>query len=191
MNNKLILGSSSPRRQELLRQVHIPFLVRTTDVDESSIQETNPQEMVKQLALLKAESVRRENPKEVVLTADTIVCFEDEILGKPKNKEEAFEMLTMLSGKEHDVFTGVSIQSSTDQQVFFEKTKVAFWPLSPEEIEWYIATGEPFDKAGAYGIQGSGSIFVKKIIGDYFNVVGLPISRVVRELRRFSIYPEA
>lgn len=190
MAAKLILASSSPRRQELLRQVHIPYKIRTTEVDELSLNENNPQKIVQQLALIKAESAMRQNLKEVILAADTIICYQDRILGKPNNKEEAMDMLSMLSGNEHEVYTGVAIQSTADLYVFFEKTKVTFWPLSPEEIEWYIETKEPFDKAGAYGIQGSGAIFVKKIVGDYYNVVGLPISRVVRELRRFSIYPE-
>lgn len=190
MKVKLVLASTSPRRQQLLKQVQIPFTVRTANIDESTIVRDNPTEKVKQLAMEKARRVSFHKPNEIILAADTIVCFDDHILGKPTDKQEAIQMLSMLSGREHDVYTGVAIKTPDRITTFYDQTKVAFWPLSLEEIEWYASTEDPYDKAGAYGIQSIGAIFVKKIIGDYYNVVGLPLSRVVRELRKFSIYPE-
>lgn len=185
----LILASSSPRRQQLLKQVNIPFQVRIPNVDESAILATDPVEKVKQLAMMKAKHVPFHNENEVILAADTVVAFERTIFEKPKDKTEAYQMIAALSGNAHDVYTGVMIRSQDDERIFVERTQVVFWPLTQEEIEWYISTSDPYDKAGAYGIQSLGSMFVKEIAGDYYNVVGLPISRVVRELRDFSIYP--
>lgn len=187
MQNKLILASSSPRRQELLKQVNIPFTAQATNVDESQITTSDPEQKVKQLALLKGRSMSITD--QVVLAADTVVSYNREIFEKPQNKTEAFNMISALSGNVHEVFTGVLIRSSDREVVFAERTEVEFWPLSKEEIDWYISTDEPFDKAGAYGIQSIGAMFVKRIIGDYYNVVGLPISRVVRELRNFDVFP--
>ncbi len=189
--NKLILASSSPRRQELFKQVNIPFAVRLPKVDESQIIAHDPIEKVKQLAMEKGKNVAMREPNEVILAADTVVAYKQTIFEKPKNREEAFHMISTLSGKAHDVFTGVMIRSSNEERVFVEQTKVVFWPLSNSEIDWYVSTNEPYDKAGAYGIQSLGALFVKEIIGDYYNVVGLPLSRVVRELSEFSIYPNA
>lgn len=190
MTNKLILVSSSPRRQELLNQVKIPFTIRKPDVDESQIKSSDPVEKVKQLALLKGKNVPLHCEDEVILSADTVVSFHQTIFGKPKDSQEAAQMITAFSGNVHEVFTGVMIRSHDDEIVFVERTKVEFWPLSKEEIDWYVATNEPYDKAGAYGIQSLGAMFVKQIIGDYYTVMGLPISRVIRELRRFSVYAE-
>lgn len=187
--NKLILASSSPRRQELIKQVKIPFTVRTPNIDESLIIAKDPVERVTQLATIKGRNVPIQDENEVILAADTVVAYKQTIFEKPKNREEAFQMISALSGDVHDVFTGVMIRSDHEERVFVERTKVVFWPLTPEEIEWYVSTNDPYDKAGAYGIQSLGSIFVKEIIGDYYNVVGLPLSRVVRELKHFLIYP--
>ena len=190
MSKQLILASSSPRRQGLLEQVNIPFTIRKPDIDESQIKTNEPFEKVRQLAIRKAQKVQIENDDKVILTADTVVSYNQTIFEKPKTKEEAYKMIASLSGEIHEVFTGVMIKSLHNDFVFVERTKVEFWPLSADEIDWYISMKDPYDKAGAYGIQSYGAKFVKQIFGDYYNVVGLPISRVVRELRNFSIYPE-
>ncbi|HLR51313.1 MAG TPA: Maf family protein [Candidatus Avamphibacillus sp.] len=187
MPNHLILASSSPRRQALLKQVNIPFSIRKPDVDESKITMSDPMERVKQLAELKSNVTPLLNKDEVILSADTVVSYDNEILEKPKDKVDALRMLSLLSGSTHEVFTGVTIRSADRKITFAEKTEVDFWPLSSSEMDRYIATGEPDDKAGSYGIQGAGAMFVKKINGDFYNVVGLPVSRVIRELREFSI----
>ncbi|WP_099159611.1 Maf family protein [Virgibacillus ndiopensis] len=187
MSRQLVLASSSPRRQELLKQINIPFIVRKQDVDESLIQTDSPLEKVKELALLKGRNAEIMNDDEVIIAADTVVSYENQIFEKPKNKQDAFNMLSTLNGNVHEVYTGVMIRTNNDERVFIEKTLVEFWALSHDEIESYISTQDPFDKAGAYGIQTKGAILVKKITGDYYNVVGLPISRVVRELRNFLV----
>ncbi|WP_087973263.1 Maf family protein [Oceanobacillus rekensis] len=183
MKKQLILASSSPRRQELLKQVQIPFTIRKPDIDESQINTSDPIEKVKQLAILKGRNVPICSKDEVILSADTVVSYNQNIFEKPKNKEDAYQMISKLSGVIHEVFTGVMIRSIDLEKVFVERTKVEFWPLSEEEIEWYVSSNEPYDKAGAYGIQSLGALLVKQIIGDYYNVMGLPISRLVRELR--------
>lgn len=185
--NKLVLASTSPRRREILEQIHIPFTVRKQTFDESIVQSQDPVQKAEQLALLKAQHTELFGTNEVILTADTVVAYHDKIFEKPKDKQEAFMMLSSLSGNIHDVYTGVSLRSHVKQISFVEKTSVEFWSLTDEEIYDYIQTKDPFDKAGAYGIQSQGAILVKRIIGDYFNVVGLPISRVVRELKQFNI----
>ncbi|WP_102345405.1 Maf family protein [Bacillus sp. Marseille-P3661] len=183
---KLILASGSPRRKELLEKANIPFEIIISKVDETFDPNEGPDEIVKSLALQKAEDVSKHQPEDaVVLGADTIVTFEDQILGKPKDKDEAKKMLQLLSGKEHVVYTGVAIVTKGNRSAFYEPTKVTFWELEESEIDQYIESGEPFDKAGAYGIQGLGALLVKRIEGDYFSVVGLPISRTVRELKKF------
>lgn len=187
--NDLILASSSPRRQALLQQVNIVFSTRHPDVDESQITVSDPRKKVEQLAMLKGKSTPLLNDREVILSADTVVSFNKDIFEKPKDADDALRMLFLLSGSIHEVFTGVMLRSSEQEVVFSEKTEVEFWPMSRSEIEAYIATEEPFDKAGAYGIQAMGAMFVKGLRGDYHNVVGLPISRVVRNLKDFSIYP--
>lgn len=188
---KLILASGSPRRQALLKQIHIPFtMIRKPNVDEEQIQTADPQEKVLQLAALKNEHTPIEHPDEVILSADTAVSHQNRIFGKPKDQQDAMNMISLLSGDVHDVYTGVVIRSNQKEISFVERTEVTFRPLSRDEIEWYITKDEPYDKAGAYGIQGMGAIFVKGITGDYFNVVGLPVSRVAQKLRSFFVYPE-
>ncbi len=184
--NKLILASGSPRRKQLLEQGQLQFSISISTVDETITQPCKPEEVVEQLSLRKANDVLSRNNDSIIIGADTIVSINGTILGKPINEEEAFQMLQQLSGNQHDVYTGVAIVSKEKSVVFYEKTIVSFWELTTAEIEDYIASGEPFDKAGSYGIQGLGALFVKKIDGDYFNVVGLPLARTVRELKNFQ-----
>ncbi|EIJ79040.1 Maf-like protein [Bacillus methanolicus PB1] len=181
---RLILASSSPRRKELLENLHLTFEISKSEVDETFDPGMKPEEIVMELAFRKASFVAEKNPSSFIIGSDTIVVVDGKVLGKPHTKEEAFGMLKLLSGRTHSVFTGVAIVSPEKNATFFEKTDVTFWELTDEEIKAYISTGEPFDKAGAYGIQGFGSILVKQISGDYFSVVGLPVSKTVRELRK-------
>lgn len=184
---QLILASSSPRRQQLLKELGLSFHVEKPEIDESAVSLPSPNETVKRLAQLKAQKISLNSNNETVLAADTIVVFEGTIFEKPKNREDALQMMRSLSGNTHDVITAVAIRSLEKEIVFSVRTTVEFWPLSEEEIHAYISTDEPYDKAGAYGIQGLARIFIKKIDGDYYNVVGLPISYVIRELRNFGI----
>lgn len=179
----LILASSSPRRQELLQLLQIPFISTSANVNEDFPEQMKPYEVVKELAFRKATAVAKNHQDSWVIGSDTIVVLEDEILGKPSDRVDAKETLTKLSGQTHEVYTGVSIIYGNNHSVFVEKTKVTFWELSETEIERYLDTGEPFDKAGSYGIQGSGALFVKQIEGDYYSVVGLPVSRLAQELK--------
>ena len=180
----LILASSSPRRKELLENLQLTFQTVSSDVDENYNSEWSPEEIVMELAYRKATAVWKGHPETIVIGSDTVVVRDQTILGKPKNREDAFSMLKSLSGRTHSVYTGVAIVSETNKIKFFEKTDVEFWELSDDEINDYLDTGEPFDKAGAYGIQGFGSLLVKKISGDYFSVVGLPVARTIRELKK-------
>jgi septum formation protein len=180
----LILASSSPRRKELLETLRLPFAISSSEVDESFDPGTLPEEIVVELAERKAQAVFNKNPEAFVIGADTIVVANNDILGKPADEAEAISMLKTLSGKRHDVYTGVSIVSPISSTRFFEKTEVWFWELTDNEISAYVASGEPLDKAGAYGIQQLGSMLVKEIKGDYFAVVGLPVARTIRELRK-------
>ena len=182
MNSSLILASASPRRKELLELLQLPFEVIGSEVEEVVDENLHPEVMVQSLAQQKAESVAKTNPHAFVIGSDTLVVFQGKMLGKPKNEEEALEMLTMLSGQTHEVYTGVSIVQNGNQHSFCEKTSVTFYSLSQREIEEYVNTGEPMDKAGAYGIQGYGALLVKEIKGDYYAVMGLPIARTKREL---------
>ena len=185
---KLILASGSPRRSEILKNAGYEFVVKPTSADESLPDGILPEDAVKLLSERKADAAKIEC-SDVVLSADTVVALEDKILGKPSDKAEAFLMLRSLSGKTHSVYTGVTIKNAEKKRVFAVKTDVLFYPLTDDEINAYIATGEPFDKAGAYGIQGRAAVFVEKIDGDYYSVVGLPLSRCARVLRDFGIVP--
>jgi septum formation protein len=184
----LILASQSPRRHQLLEQVNIPFSVVPSAVEEIVDNNLSPADIAMSLAKQKADEVFNNHPKSVVIGADTIVVANDKILEKPSNTQEAYDMLQLLSGDSHSVVTGVTINSDENNVTFFEETIVHFYPLTQEEIEMYVESGEPFDKAGAYGIQGLGAALVKKIEGDYFAVVGLPIAKVVRVLKKFQIF---
>ena len=183
----IILASASPRRRELLKFITEDFTVRVSDAQEVTDPALPAEETVKSLAVIKGEAVAEGFPADTVISADTIVVLDGKILGKPKNEEAAFRMLSSLSGRTHEVFTGVCVLHSGRRLVFAERTEVSFFPLSEDEIREYIATGEPADKAGAYGIQGKGCTLVKAISGDYNNVVGLPVAGLNRLLKENSL----
>ncbi len=178
----IILASKSPRRKELLKLITEDFIIKTADTDETLPENISPNEAVLRLSKIKARPFKNES--DIIIGADTVVAADGKILGKPADDENAFEMLKFLSGREHSVFTGVTIISPQCEKSFFRETKVRFYDLSNSEILDYIKTGECRDKAGAYGIQGAGALFVREIEGDYFNVVGLPVSALYRELKR-------
>lgn len=184
---KYILASASPRRKELLEQAGFEFEVIPSTIQET-ITKTDPSEIVMELAARKAKDVSGNYGQKdcVVIGADTIVVYRGEILGKPADKAEAYDMLSMLADRTHQVYTGVSLVISREGKVhtrtFYESTDVTFCPISPKDLRAYIETGDPLDKAGAYGIQGAFAIHVKCICGDYNNVVGLPVCRLYQEL---------
>ena len=186
---QLILASQSPRRQELLRRIGAEhFTVLVTDSDESWDPSWSPEELVGRLSARKAAAAAAQaGPGAVVLAADTMVFLDDKRLGKPADEAAAFEMLSALSGREHTVGTGVTVRRGDRADTRSEATAVRFRTLTAEEIRAYIATGEPMDKAGAYGIQERGALLVEGIRGDYFNVMGLPVLRLARMLRGFGI----
>ena len=186
---KMILASASPRRAEILRNAGIQFEVRATDVDESRLADEAPGDYIRRLALAKALSAAAEyrdtGQEALILSADTVVVVDADVLGKPVSQDDARSMLQRLSGRVHEVHTGLALlrSSGAEQRVVEEITRVHFAPLTDREIEDYIATGEPFDKAGAYGIQGKGGRYVTRIEGCYFNVMGLPLARLWSLLR--------
>ena len=182
----VVLASQSPRRSEILRQAGIEFTVRIADVDEAVIAGETPEEYVQRLAVDKASAVPA-SPGEIVLGADTTVVIDGEILAKPAGEADAVRMLTLLSGRRHDVLTGICLRRGAKIVRDYATTGVVFAPLSEKEIEAYVASGEPMDKAGAYAIQGLACKFVERIEGDYFNVMGLPISLVYRHLSRTGL----
>lgn len=191
---RVILASASPRRKELVGELFSEFEIIPARGEES-YRAKEPGEIVKELSLQKAEEVfKQEKDKSegslLVIGADTIVVKDGRILGKPADEKEAFSILNSLSGQSHQVYTGVSliykIEGKESYRSFFEETKVVFWPMSQEEILAYIETGDPMDKAGAYGIQSGGKRYVKEIEGDYLNVVGLPLSRLYQELKKIT-----
>lgn len=183
--NRIILASASPRRRELMALAGYDFEVICADINETVPKNAAPEDVVKSLALQKAQAVAENHSDAVVVGSDTVVALDGKILGKPHSEREAAEMLRLLSGRKHKVYTGVAIVCGEKVKTFFDETDVEFYPLSDAEIEAYVATGEPMDKAGSYGIQGKGALLVKGISGDYFNVMGLPISKVYREMRDF------
>lgn len=183
----IILASKSPRRQELLKLVTNDFEIKTADVDETLPDGISPRDAVMYLSSIKAQPFASgDNADDIIIGADTVVALDGKILGKPKDEANAREMLKFLSGRTHSVFTGVTLIKGKTTKTFAVETKVKFFELTDKEIDSYIKTNEPFDKAGAYGIQGYGSLLVEKIDGDYFNVVGLPISTLNRELKAFE-----
>jgi septum formation protein len=186
MNSRLILASKSPRRYELLKQVGLDFEVVPSRVIEDFVQTESTQEHVIRLAEAKARDVARGYPDRWVIAADTIVYINGSILGKPKSREEAMEMLNRLSGQEHWVLTGFSVchlgKGKGDKEAV--QTAVRVKPLTSVEMEWYVQTGEPFDKAGGYAIQGIGSFMIESIQGSYTNVVGLPLCELIQMLNR-------
>ena len=182
----LILASKSPRRKHLLEQAGLKFSVIPSDFDETSVAMSDPASYVRALAEFKALDISHKHPDSWVIGADTLVLSDKQVLGKPGSDEEAREMLKRLSGKRHQVLTGYCICCRARKQLFSEtvKTDVHFKELRREEIDWYIGTGEPSDKAGAYAIQGLGSFLVRSIKGSYTNVVGLPVCEVIEFLTR-------
>ena len=202
--SQMILASASPRRKELLEQIGAEFVICLAKGEEV-ITETDPSAVVMELSRQKAEEVAYgviiyneqhadlTTPQDIlVIGADTVVAYENQILGKPKDEEDARRMLTMLSGKTHSVYTGVTFvfidkEGRTGEHCFFEKTDVCMYPLKEEEIDRYIQSGDPMDKAGSYGIQGRFAIHIKEIRGDYNNVVGLPVARLYQELQKLGV----
>ena len=195
---RIVLASASPRRRELLSQIGVEFEVKPADGEERIIS-TEPSKVVEELsgqkAMFTAKALEKENghvPKGcIVLGADTIVSYEGRILGKPSDKEDAIQMLSMLQGNTHQVYTGVTVlkekQGSWKFHTFFECTDVIFYPVTREEIVEYVNSGDPMDKAGSYGIQGAWGAYVKGIRGDYNNVVGLPVARLIDETKKIGI----
>jgi septum formation protein len=179
---RLILASSSPRRAELLAAAGFTFEMSPPHVDESSFPDEDPREYVVRVARTKAGHARLGDPGTVVLSADTVVVARGRVMGKPADAGEAESMLRILSGIVHDVHTGVCLRSAREIRTDIVTTRVSFLPLTDEEIAWYVSTGEPLDKAGAYGIQGRASRFINWIDGSWSNVVGLPIATVYRLL---------
>lgn len=180
----MILASQSPRRKELLGIITDDFRVIPAVGEETLPDGTAPSDAVVLLSRNKAREISGGCKNETVIAADTVVSIDGKILGKPRDKAEAFDMLKTLSGRVHNVYTGVCvIFPDGSEECFAEVTSVEFYPLSDEEINDYVSTGEPMDKAGAYGIQGLGALLVKRIFGDYFNVMGLPVSRLNRLLK--------
>ena len=199
-NKKIILASGSPRRKELLAQIGLSFTVRVSEADEHT-EETKPEKLVCILSERKTlavwdELTEEEKKESILIGADTVVAVDDRILGKPADETEAFQMIELLQGRSHQVYTGVTIlrqgglqpleegtgTCGIQKKQFFEKTDVLVYPMSEEEITAYVKTGEPLDKAGAYGIQGSFAAYIQGINGDYSNVVGLPVGRLYHEL---------
>lgn len=198
---KIVLASASPRRRELLTGLGLEYTVHVSGVEER-VTETEPARVVEELSALKAGDVLQRllhgadgqwdgSEELLVIGADTIVAAEGLILGKPADRKDAAEMLRRLSGRGHQVYTGVTLyrhcQGESGRQTFHECTQVRFYPMTEDEIDWYISTGEPMDKAGAYGIQGLGSRFIRAIEGDYSNVVGLPAARLYQELKAMHV----
>lgn len=180
----IILASQSPRRRELLRQIGLEdFLVIPAKGEEKMTDDLTPAQLVEELSRQKAEEVAAQRgPEDIIIGADTVVALEHQVLGKPGTPERAAEMLRRLSGREHQVYTGVTVIKGDKTITAHEMTNVYFRKMTEEEIQWYVSTGEPLDKAGAYGIQGRGARFIPRIEGDYANVVGLPVCRLAAML---------
>lgn len=188
---EFVLASASPRRKELLSQIGITFRVCVSEKEEEILRD-NPTEVVKELSYGKAKEVfERNNQDAVVIGADTIVVYDEKILGKPRDKEDAYAMIKMLQGKTHQVYTGVSVLWNDGEKdcekVFFAQTEVELYPMSEEEIQSYIAMPEPYDKAGGYAVQGYFARHVKQLRGDYNNVVGLPVGELYQILNSLNL----
>lgn len=181
----LILASQSPRRKELLGLFRIPFTVRVADIDETMNPNSAPYSEVARVSRLKALAIPRD-ADDVVVAADTIVVCEGRVLGKPHSAEEAKDMLRLLSGRDHQVMTGMTVLRGDSAAVVTEVTDLHFRELTEKEIDAYVATGEPMDKAGAYGIQGGAALFCQRMEGDYYNVMGLPVCRLTQILRELA-----
>lgn len=185
---KLILASGSARRRELLELMEYDFEVVPANADED-IAPCEPGEYVEKLALTKAREIHANHPDACIVGCDTIVWLDGEIIGKPADAQDALRILKKLSGKRHTVFTGVAVLAGDVMNVFYDKTDVTFCSLSDEELRGYLSTGEPLDKAGAYGIQGPGSFLVERVEGCYFTVMGLPNPMLYQALRHVGVLP--
>lgn len=181
----IVLASGSPRRKELLALIAPDFEIITSDVDESAITAASPKLLSEALATSKCNAVAALHPADTVIGCDTVVDFDGTVFGKPKDKAEARAFLQALSGTDHFVHTGVCICKGEAQEVFSASTRVRFYPLTEEQIEAYIATDEPYDKAGGYGIQGAAALFCEEIEGCYYNIMGLPVAKLARSLKNF------
>jgi septum formation protein len=188
LSEPFILASISPRRQELLRSVGLKFKIIPAHVNEEYLEGENPREHVRRLSRDKAMAIARKNPDAWVLGADTIVVIDGLLLGKPKSKKQAREMLEKLSGREHEVFTGFTIAHDATKvyKTKVIRSAVRFKKISPEEMQWYVNCDEPYDKAGGYAVQGKGACFIKSIRGSYTNVIGLPLCEVMEELKNLK-----
>ena len=184
---RIILASKSPRRKELMEMLKIPFEIIVSDIDEQIDYENDLVKEIEKLSYQKAEAVFRDHQDALVIGADTIVKIGNDVLGKPKSYEQARKMLRELSDNTHEVVTGVTILYQDHVDTFSSVARVTFYPLSDEEIEEYIATNEPMDKAGAYAIQGDAAKFIRSIDGDFYTIVGLPIAEVYHHLQKYSI----
>ena len=181
----IILASQSPRRKELMGLYHIPFLIRVADIDETMDPGKPADEEVARLSRLKAQAVPRQ-ADDLVIAADTIVVCDGQVLGKPRDEADAFRMLSLLSGRDHQVMTGLTVLQGDTCISHTEITHIHFLPLTDSQIHAYIRTGEPMDKAGAYGIQGGAALFTQRLEGDYYNVMGLPVCRLGQILRQIA-----
>jgi septum formation protein len=181
--NKYILASQSPRRKELLQLLDIDFTIIKSDIEEI-VEEGIPfEQVVMDLARQKAQDIAKDHPDSTVLGFDTLVIFKDQALGKPQDRDDAFRMLQMLSGHTHTVITGCALVCCEEVHTLYDQADVTFAPMSDEEIQEYLDTGEPFDKAGSYGIQGYGAKYISKVNGDYYSVMGVPLHKLYSLLR--------
>lgn len=189
MDQPIVLASASPRRRQLLAETGLAFTVAVSAVDEDDVGGESPKDIARQRALYKARAVARTLDRGLVIGADTIVVCQGQVLGKPRDTQDAKRLLSLLSGRSHRVITGVCVCQAPAGRTVLDAacTKVTFRHLEAEEIDRYVATGEPMDKAGAYGIQGRGALLVERIVGDYFNVVGLPLTLLARLLKEFGV----
>ncbi|HMA59850.1 MAG TPA: Maf family protein [Halanaerobiales bacterium] len=189
IDKKIILASSSDRRKELLTRLGIKYTAMPSKIDEDGYDYEHPDKLVQELSLAKASNVANVVENALIIAADTVVAHNNKILGKPEDEEDAKRMLQLLENDKHEVFTGLALISADDEMHFldYDVTEVFMRKVEKEEIERYIKTGEPMDKAGSYGIQGKGGIFVNKIVGSYFTVMGLPIHLLSMALKSFSI----
>ena len=181
----LILASASPRRKELLEKFGVPFIIRAADIDETMDPGKAPYDEVGRVSTCKALATPRETD-DILIAADTIVVCEGKVLGKPHDEEDARAMLRLLSGRDHQVMTGCTVLRGDKCETFTEVTDIHFRPLSDREIHRYVQSGEPMDKAGSYGIQGGAALFCQRMVGDYYNVMGLPVCRLGQVLRQIA-----
>ena len=181
----LILASASPRRKELLEKFGVPFLIRAADIDETMDPHKAPYDELGRVSRLKALATEKEFD-DILIAADTIVVCEGKVLGKPRSEEDAAAMLRLLSGRDHQVMTGCTVLRGEICETFTEVTDIHFRPLTEKEIHRYVASGEPMDKAGSYGIQGGAALFCERMVGDYYNVMGLPVCRLGEVLKKIA-----